>query len=252
MPFTFVHPAAILPLRHLPSRWVSLTGLAAGSMAPDFEKFALLRLSNAYSHTWWSLLYFTLPVGLMLTFLFHLVVRDPLLCNLPAVFRKRLARFSSFNWPRHFRHYYLAVIFSILLGGVTHLLWDECTHDRSRAGLAIPHLSDQYDLGSIRIGLWLILNLGTTILSGCYLLYVVLRLPIIPEPSPCALAGMPLPYWPTMLGVAVLLMGLKYFLGPPSQSSWDVMISCLSIMLLSLLLTSFLLKGSARSNLSKS
>jgi hypothetical protein len=39
MPFTFAHPAIVLPLKHLPKRWYSLTGLIIGSMTPDFEYF---------------------------------------------------------------------------------------------------------------------------------------------------------------------------------------------------------------------
>ena len=39
MPFTFSHPAAVLPLRLLPRHWFSLTGLVIGSMVPDFEYF---------------------------------------------------------------------------------------------------------------------------------------------------------------------------------------------------------------------
>ncbi|WP_240482010.1 DUF4184 family protein [Flavobacterium psychrophilum] len=41
MPFTFSHPAIILPLRYLPRQWFSLTGLIIGSLTPDFEYFWL-------------------------------------------------------------------------------------------------------------------------------------------------------------------------------------------------------------------
>lgn len=37
MPFTFSHPAIILPLSYLPKKWFSLTGLIIGSLIPDFE-----------------------------------------------------------------------------------------------------------------------------------------------------------------------------------------------------------------------
>ncbi|WP_262496247.1 DUF4184 family protein [Flavobacterium piscis] len=39
MPFTFSHPAIILPLKYLPKNWISLTGLIIGSLTPDFEYF---------------------------------------------------------------------------------------------------------------------------------------------------------------------------------------------------------------------
>jgi hypothetical protein len=51
MPFTFSHPALILPLTRLPKRWVSATGLVIGSIVPDFEKFLKMNDGNTYSHT---------------------------------------------------------------------------------------------------------------------------------------------------------------------------------------------------------
>jgi hypothetical protein len=37
MPFTFLHPAIVLPLTYLPRQWFSLTGLVIGSLTSDFE-----------------------------------------------------------------------------------------------------------------------------------------------------------------------------------------------------------------------
>ena len=37
MPFTFSHPAIILPLAKINAKYISLTALVAGSMAPDSD-----------------------------------------------------------------------------------------------------------------------------------------------------------------------------------------------------------------------
>ncbi len=42
MPFTFAHPAAVLPFMKKQSKYISVTALILGSMAPDFEYFYIL------------------------------------------------------------------------------------------------------------------------------------------------------------------------------------------------------------------
>ena len=39
MPFTFAHPAAVLPFAKKHSSYISVTALILGSMAPDFPIF---------------------------------------------------------------------------------------------------------------------------------------------------------------------------------------------------------------------
>lgn len=42
MPFTFAHPAAVLPFAKKHSKHISVTALILGSMASDFEYFYTL------------------------------------------------------------------------------------------------------------------------------------------------------------------------------------------------------------------
>src|SRR6185295_15030806 len=129
MPFTFSHPAAVLPLAYLPKRFVSMTGLVIGSMAPDFEYFLRMTGNSYYSHTWIGLFWFDLPLTIILAFIFHLVVRDRLVNNLPVFLAKRLLIFTNFNWIKHFKENFLIVIASIIVGIVSHILWDKFTHE---------------------------------------------------------------------------------------------------------------------------
>ncbi|MEM7184808.1 MAG: DUF4184 family protein [Spirochaetota bacterium] len=39
MPFTFSHPAIVLPFVKFPKQWVCLSALIVGSIVPDFEYF---------------------------------------------------------------------------------------------------------------------------------------------------------------------------------------------------------------------
>ena len=97
MPFTFAHPAIVLPLHALQRRCFSLTALVAGSLSPDFEYFLRMQIHSSHIHTLWGLLYFDLPLGLILAFLFHNIVRDPLLDNLPGFLRRRVSVYKTLN-----------------------------------------------------------------------------------------------------------------------------------------------------------
>jgi hypothetical protein len=75
MPFTFSHPAILIPLRVLPKNLFSITGLVIGSLIPDFEYFLRLKLKSDHSHTLSGIFWFDLPVSLFFCFIFHLIVR---------------------------------------------------------------------------------------------------------------------------------------------------------------------------------
>ncbi|MCC3152800.1 DUF4184 family protein [Hymenobacter sp. BT770] len=129
MPFTFSHPALVLLLLRKPTKWLSATGLLAGSVVPDFEYFLRMRKGlSYYSHTWTGLLWFDLPFAVLLTVLFHQVVRMPLLAHLPAPLSARFVPFSSLNWPQVLRNRWPVVLLSVLIGVLTHFGWDWFVH----------------------------------------------------------------------------------------------------------------------------
>ena len=98
MPFTFSHPAIVLPLKKVSGKMLSLTGLVVGSLTPDFEYFIRMSVRSTYSHTILGLLWFDIPFGLLLTFLYHLIVRDPFITHLPEVLNRKLNSFKYFDW----------------------------------------------------------------------------------------------------------------------------------------------------------
>ncbi|HAT6805041.1 TPA: DUF4184 family protein [Citrobacter freundii] len=51
MPFTFTHPAVVIPIYHYVNRSLSLSALIIGSMAPDFVYFFLFSVTGALSHS---------------------------------------------------------------------------------------------------------------------------------------------------------------------------------------------------------
>ncbi|MDR0331401.1 MAG: DUF4184 family protein [Chitinispirillales bacterium] len=133
MPFTFSHPAAVLPLAYLPKKYVCMTGLVAGSLAPDFEYFLGITMRSEHSHSVGGIFWFCLPVGLLLCFIFHDIIRNSFIDNLPLFLKKRYYNAKKFNWNRYFVKHWFVAILSVLAGAGSHLLWDYFTHGQYSA-----------------------------------------------------------------------------------------------------------------------
>ncbi len=132
MPFTFAHPAVIIPFLYIKKKFFSTTGLIVGSIVPDFEYFLRLRKETSYySHSWNGLFWFDLPFGLLICFVFHTLIRNPLISNLPAPFQKRFYSFCQFNWNLYFKKYWSFILVSIMIGAGFHIFWDFFVHNSS-------------------------------------------------------------------------------------------------------------------------
>ena len=88
MPFTLSHGAAALPFRRL--RLVP-SALLVGTFAPDFEYFLRLAPDDRFGHTLLGTFVLTLPVALLVLWLFHRYVKLPLATLLPDAIQRRLA-----------------------------------------------------------------------------------------------------------------------------------------------------------------
>ena len=177
MPFTFSHPAIVLPVTYLPKKWYSLSGLIVGSMTPDFEYFIRMKDYSKYSHSWGGLFWFDLPLGLLLIFIFHNVVRDILIGFLPFSLNIRFSSFSKFNWNKYFRHNILVVLFSLIIGIASHLFWDSFTHNGGYFAEAIPYLREPVNILNHQVSGATILQYASSIIGGIVLLMVVFKLP---------------------------------------------------------------------------
>jgi hypothetical protein len=128
MPFTFSHPSLVLPFIKAPKKWLSATGLLIGSTLPDFEYFLRLEFRADIGHSLIGIPLFCLPVGLILCYLFHHLIRDAFIENLPWFWQARLHEYKSLNWHKHVKTYPWAVIGSICLGAGSHIFLDAFTH----------------------------------------------------------------------------------------------------------------------------
>ena len=226
MPFTFSHPALIIPLKRLPAQYISMTGLVVGSMAPDFEKFIKLSGGNVYSHTLLGILWFDLPLGLALAFIFHMIVRNTLVNNSPVFFRKRLERFKQFNWNRHFKANPWAVALCIIIGAFLHISLDVFTHKDSSYIFLIPFLLKHITIGPIMLVghvtlMWVVLvDLSFSILGLLYIIFVFFRLPT--EPVNARSTASLLKFWLMVVLITMTIITLKLLLGEGLRDKWQL------------------------------
>lgn len=145
MPFTLSHPAVILPFRYIGKKYFSTTGLVIGSIIPDFEYFLRMENKSLYSHTLPGVFYFDLPLALLVGFIFHNLVKRPLITNMPYALFTRFISYYDFNWNRFARRKWLVVLTSILVGTFTHLIADRITHKSSNIVSSVPGLIESQD-----------------------------------------------------------------------------------------------------------
>lgn len=236
MPFTFSHPAIVLPLTFLPRRWFSFTGLVIGSLTPDFEYFLGMRLESNYSHTLSGLFWFDIPLGIILAYLFHQVVRDALFDNLPSVLRARLSRFKQVDWNEYFKRNWFVVILSIFIGAVSHLFWDSFTHEQGYFIQKIPALTNIVDFFGMQVPILKILQHGSTLVGGIAILFTLFRL----TPDKSITGKMNVNYWSIFTLVTLTIIVIRFLSRQDSNQIGNVVVTVISAGLISLVVTPFL------------
>ena len=244
MPFTFSHPAIILPLTFLPKQWFSLTGLVIGSLTPDFEYFLRMRIKSNYSHTIDGLFWFDLPLGLLLAFVFHNIVRDTLYDNFPTILKSRFSAFKQFNWNRHFRQNWLVVSISILIGSASHIFWDSFTHDHGYFVQIIPTLQNSVDILNRQIPILKILQHSSTLLGGLLIAFAIYKLPTKKTES----ENINLKYWAILAVLTLTIITIRLLSGLDFKQYGNVIVTAISAGLISLIITPWLTKTKKTTN----
>ncbi len=208
MPFTFSHPAVVLPLAKLTKNWLSLTGLIAGSIAPDFEYFFRMRMYSGISHRLEGLILFDLPTGVVITFVFHNLIRNSLFDNSPALVRRRVEIFKDFNWNRYFVDHWFAVIISILIGSMSHLFWDSFTHNHAYFVEKYEALRGEVVILGIHTYRYRVVQHISTLVGGAAVAYLFLKLPVHQlETNESSKA-----YWPLVICLTIIISTIRLVL----------------------------------------
>lgn len=181
MPFTLSHTVAVIPFTG--KKFWSVTGLMAGSMVPDFEYFFRLKVYGIYGHTFAGMIWFDLPLAILLAYLFHHLIKPVFASRLPLVLRSRWLGYAGLNWHSFFIRNAPAVLLSVLVGCATHILWDSFTHNNTFMVNAWPFLRRQIDLGFQDYPMWHILQQVSSIAGLIYIFIIVYRMPADDDPG---------------------------------------------------------------------
>jgi hypothetical protein len=176
MPFTAAHPMAVLPL----VRWrrgLDATCLVIGSMAPDVEYFIRGRPFQTISHSLLGMVTWSLPVTLILAAVLHAIVKWPMLAIAPVAVARRAVAAVGAPWPARWSAAALAsCAVSAVLGGASHLAWDNITHTYGWLPTHVRALWGRVQLpvvGSIPVVS--LLQHGSTVIGLTVLTVVVVR-----------------------------------------------------------------------------
>ncbi|MGV3656327.1 MAG: DUF4184 family protein [Chitinophagaceae bacterium] len=209
MPFTFSHPAIVLPLNLLPKKWVSLTALVIGSLMPDLEAYLRFSSQKSQSHTWSALFWFCLPLGFLLSLLYHQLVRNAFIHHLPSFAYKRLVPYTHFNWLQHVKSNWPVVIISFLIGGASHLLWDLFSHFEGVLHRIDPALTGNTTVFGYNIEIPYLIQYLNSLLG---LLVILLAIVFLPAQKEAIQKKRWWIYWLKIMLVTALVFGVRWML----------------------------------------
>lgn len=243
MPFTLAHTAAILPFHRFFSKYFSISALLMGSMAPDFEFFLRITLYGIWGHTWWGVLFFNLPVSIILCLFFHKYVKRSLIDHLPPFLYQRLAKYKNLDWYIYFKANWLKVIFSILIGVLTHFLWDNFTHEPNYTfPFYFDVLAHVFLLNGKAVPLYSILQVLSSALGMLYFVFFVVKMPRNKELNAIDYTKR-LRYWVWVAIIFCLVIIVRYIIGVPEEKPiGQIIVVSISALLISVSLISQLFK----------
>ena len=169
MPWTFSHPAAVLPLKRFCPHYLSFPGLLVGSLMPDLGyylgEFGLAQLAHTVSGG----VFVCLPSGLILLFVLA-TLRDPLLFLLPGRHREVMDQVMPAIGRPTLRSIGMLSA-SIVIGAWSHVAWDAFTHDGRWGQVQLPWLGDiAWTLGGEAIPFYAVLQHASTLIGALVLM----------------------------------------------------------------------------------
>jgi hypothetical protein len=97
-------------------------------MVPDVEYFINMGDHCDNSHTIISIFLSYLPLGIVISLLFHLFIREKLISNLPVFLQRKFGSFKHFDFIMYIRNNWYIFLYSLTGGIVLHFMWDSFTH----------------------------------------------------------------------------------------------------------------------------
>lgn len=232
MPFTFSHPAIVLPF--LKNKKLSATALIIGAMSPDFEYFLRMKVQSNISHTFLGLFLFNLPIGLFVAILFHTLIKKPLIDNSFDFIRNRLYVLRNSNWIDYLRQNFIKVLISILIGTISHVIWDSFTHETGYFVREICFLQQKIR----NIPLYKVAQHLSSLIGMVLIFYYLFQIPVKVTPKNHHY----LKYWSIAILFAIVSFLIRYIFNSESMQIGNVIVSFLSSSILAITLTGLIFK----------
>lgn len=139
MPFTPSHILAVVPIAAAAPEALPLSALAIGSMIPDLPLFVPIAPGYETTHSVAGVFTVCLPLGIAAFLTFQYIMKRPLLALAPDAIRRRCT--STIGVPAWWTaRRLIGLSLAIIIGALTHIVWDAFTH-RDRWGTElIPSL----------------------------------------------------------------------------------------------------------------
>ena len=215
-----------------------MTGLIVGSIAPDFEYFLRMRIKSEYSHTLLGAIWFCLPVSILISFLFHDLIKKEFLDNLPIYFKRRFTSLLNLDWNTYFKNNWYTVVISILIGVFSHILWDGFTHQTGYFVTQFEFLRSEL----IVFPLWKVLQHLSTLIGFLIIFYSIHTSPINYK----AKNNIHVDFWIMLFFFFLSTMAFRWKLNLQLHEYGNIIVSIISSLLVSLIITTFLLKFAKR------
>jgi hypothetical protein len=204
-------------------------------MAPDFEYFFKMSTGGEHGHTLLGILYFDVPVTILLAFLFHLIIREPLLANLPVTVQKRLTPLRSFNFLSYLKMHYGVFLVSAVMGSFSHILWDSFTHNGGMVVKQVAFLREYYvPYDGARYPMWYFLQHLFTVIGLVAVLAYCMRIKRVDSP----VVKPSLEFWLWVTALMSMIYAARWHWGP-SMRIGDSVISFITAAMVALLASSF-------------
>ena len=233
MPFTFSHPAILLPF--LKNNKLSATALIVGSMSPDLEYFFRMKMQSEISHTLAGIFLIDFPLGFIIMFAFHEIIKRPLIENLPPFLQNRLQDLKEFNWVVYFKSAFFVVLISFFLGAVSHIVWDSMTH---WDGYIVQRFSF-FNLEFFSIPFYKIAQHASSIIGLLWILFYIYKLPEKNEITKIINFN----YWSLSIVFAVVFIAIRFYFGTELNQIGNAIVSIISPAILAITLTGLIFRN---------
>ncbi|WP_111895174.1 DUF4184 family protein [Acinetobacter sp. MB5] len=158
MAFTVSHMLIAPVIYRLSQRKFPLAAAAIGCMAPDLIRL-FTQKDVMLSHLWQGLIFPDLLIGLIASGLWYLLYRPVIFTGLGLIAPLGLQSFKQYLI------FFIASVCALLLGTISHFIWDSFTHVDARTWLACDFLEQSIELFDHHFPMHRLLQIGTSVLA---------------------------------------------------------------------------------------